>query len=88
MARPVLLDTCAAIWLMNGDPMSADSRASVTVARSGNLGVYLSPMSAWGIATLAAFPHRWPLVNAQREKSDKADRDSLRRAASAVHGPA
>jgi PIN domain nuclease of toxin-antitoxin system len=54
MPQPVLLDTCAAIWLMNGDPMSADSRASVTAARSGNLGVYVSPMTAWEIATLAA----------------------------------
>ena len=52
-ARPVLLDTCAAIWLMNGDPMSAASRASVTAAQASNLGVYVSPMTAWEIATLA-----------------------------------
>jgi hypothetical protein len=34
MAEPVLLDTCAAIWLMlmNEDPMSADSRASAQPA--------------------------------------------------------
>jgi len=54
MARAVLLDTCAAIWLMNGDPMSADSRASVTAAQAGNLGVYVSPMTAWEIATLVS----------------------------------
>lgn len=53
-ARPVLLDTCAAIWLMNGDPMSAASRASVTAAQAGNLGVYVSPMTAWEIATLVS----------------------------------
>jgi PIN domain nuclease of toxin-antitoxin system len=52
MTRPVLLDTCAAIWLMNGDPMSADSRASITAAQGANLGVYVSPMTAWEIATL------------------------------------
>jgi len=50
----VLLDTCAAIWLVNGDPMSADSRASITAAQHGNLGVYVSPMTAWEIATLVA----------------------------------
>jgi PIN domain nuclease of toxin-antitoxin system len=50
----VLLDTCAAIWLVNGDPMSADSRASITAAQRGNLGVYVSPITAWEIATLVA----------------------------------
>jgi PIN domain nuclease of toxin-antitoxin system len=53
MFRPVLLDTCAAIWLMNGDPMSADARAAIAAAQAGNLGVYVSPMTAWEIATLA-----------------------------------
>jgi PIN domain nuclease of toxin-antitoxin system len=50
----VLLDTCAAIWLMNGDPISVTSRASIAAAQTGNLGVYVSPMTAWEIATLSA----------------------------------
>ena len=54
MARAVLLDTCAAIRLMNGDQMSAQSRASVTVAQTANLGVYVSPMTAREIATLVS----------------------------------
>jgi PIN domain nuclease of toxin-antitoxin system len=54
LVRPVLLDTCAAIWLMNGDPITAASRASITAAQTGNLGVYVSPMTAWEIATLVA----------------------------------
>ena len=54
MAQPMLLDTCAAIWLVNGDPMSSDSRASITAAQSENLGVYVSPMTAWEVATLVA----------------------------------
>jgi PIN domain nuclease of toxin-antitoxin system len=54
MARPVLLDTCAALWLMNGDRMSAESLAAIRAARTGNDGVYISPISAWEIATLAA----------------------------------
>jgi PIN domain nuclease of toxin-antitoxin system len=52
--QPVLLDTWAAIWLVNGDPMSADSRASITAAQTENLGVYVSPMTAWEVATLVA----------------------------------
>jgi PIN domain nuclease of toxin-antitoxin system len=54
MAQPVLLDTCAAILLMNGDPMSADSRASITAALTENAGIYVSPVTAWEIATLVA----------------------------------
>jgi PIN domain nuclease of toxin-antitoxin system len=54
MEQPILLDTCAAIWLMNGDPISAASRASIDSAQTGNLGVYVSPITAWEIATLAA----------------------------------
>jgi PIN domain nuclease of toxin-antitoxin system len=53
-AQPVLLDTCAAIWLVNGDPMTVDSRSSISAAQRGNLGVYVSPMTAWEIATLVA----------------------------------
>jgi|SRR5438105_13710698 len=54
MARPVLLDTCAAIWLVNGDPISAEGRAAIAAAQTENLGIYISPMTAWEIATLAA----------------------------------
>jgi PIN domain nuclease of toxin-antitoxin system len=49
---PVLLDTCAAIWLMNGDPITPASRAAIRSARAANLGVYLSPFTAWEIGTL------------------------------------
>jgi PIN domain nuclease of toxin-antitoxin system len=34
--------------------MSSDSRAAVAAAQAGNLGVYVSPMTAWEIATLVA----------------------------------
>jgi PIN domain nuclease of toxin-antitoxin system len=54
MARPVLLDTCAAIWLMNGDPMSAESRTAIAAAQTENIGIYVSPITAWEIATLVA----------------------------------
>src|SRR5208283_1386655 len=54
MSDPVLLDTCAALWLMAGDPMSATSRAAIRQARSANVGVYVSSFTAWEIGTLAA----------------------------------
>jgi PIN domain nuclease of toxin-antitoxin system len=50
----VLLDTCAAIWLANGDPMTEQSRASIAAAQASGAGVHVSPISAWEIATLVA----------------------------------
>ena len=49
----MLLDTCAAIWLMNGDRMSAASREAITAAQQAGQ-VHVSPITAWEIATLAA----------------------------------
>ena len=54
MPRPLLLDTCAAIWLMNGDPMTAESRRAIKEAVTANAGIYVSPISAWEIGTLNA----------------------------------
>ena len=51
--RAILLDTCAAIWLMNGDRMSPASREAITAAQQTNA-VFVSPITAWEIATLAA----------------------------------
>jgi PIN domain nuclease of toxin-antitoxin system len=52
MAESVLLDTCAALWLMEGDPMSDASLEAIRNARSANVGVYVSPFTAWEIGTL------------------------------------
>lgn len=54
MTGPVLLDTCAAIWLMSRAPLSPASRAAIRAAQTANLGVYLSPFTAWEIGTLVA----------------------------------
>ncbi len=39
---------------MSGDELSAASRAAIRAARAANLGVYVSPFTAWEIGTLAA----------------------------------
>jgi PIN domain nuclease of toxin-antitoxin system len=49
-----LLDTCATIWLVNGDPMTAQSRAAIGAAQVSGAGVCVSPISAWEIAALVA----------------------------------
>jgi PIN domain nuclease of toxin-antitoxin system len=52
MADSVLLDTCAALWLMDGEPISEASRTAIRSARAANSGVYVSPFTAWEIGTL------------------------------------
>jgi len=54
MSHPVLLDTCAAIWLMGGAEMSGASRAALRSTVGANTGVYVSPFTAWEIGTLVA----------------------------------
>jgi PIN domain nuclease of toxin-antitoxin system len=50
----VLLDTCAAIWLMGGEPISEESRKAIRSAGAAHVGVYVSPFTAWEIGTLIA----------------------------------
>jgi len=47
--NPVLLDTCAAIWLYEPRSPIAASRTAIRTAQAANLGVYLSPFTAWEI---------------------------------------
>jgi PIN domain nuclease of toxin-antitoxin system len=53
-ASAVLLDTCAAIWLMNGAPMTGESRGAIEAAQRSGAGVYVSPITAWEIGTLVS----------------------------------
>ena len=53
-ARSVLLDTCTAIWLVNGDLISPKSRAAISEAQARNAGVFVSPITAWEIGTLVS----------------------------------
>jgi hypothetical protein len=51
-ARAVLLDTCAVIWLANGDPLASGALAAIVTAGLAG-GVYVSPVSAWEIGLLS-----------------------------------
>ena len=57
MADSILLDTCAALWLMGGEPISQESRKAILSAGAAHVGVYVSPFSAWEIGTLIAKQH-------------------------------
>jgi PIN domain nuclease of toxin-antitoxin system len=51
-SRAVLLDTCAIIWLANGDPMSDAATAAIVHAGMAD-GVFISPVSAWEVGMLS-----------------------------------
>lgn len=48
----VLLDTCAVIWLANGDPMAPEALAAIERA-ARHQGVFVSPVSAWEVGMLS-----------------------------------
>src|SRR5579863_2131303 len=54
MNSPLLLDTCAAIWIANDDPISKDARSALAHAAEARESVFVSPISAWEIGLLAA----------------------------------
>jgi PIN domain nuclease of toxin-antitoxin system len=54
VTEPVLLDTCACLWLSHGDTMSEASRRAIREAQLSSAGVHLSPITAWEVAMLVA----------------------------------
>src|SRR6266496_4369469 len=50
--RAVLLDTCAVIWLANGDLLSPAAISTIVSAGLAD-GVFVSPISAWKIGLLS-----------------------------------
>ena len=49
-----LLDTCAAIWIMNGDPLRDPAATELPQALERNGRLVISPITAWETATLVA----------------------------------
>lgn len=67
MNRPILLDTCAALWIMDESKMSQPAMEAVDLASAQGENIYVSPITAWEIGMLAAkgrfkstyTPQRW-----------------------------
>ena len=49
-----LLDTCAVIWIANGNPLREPAASALREAYATGGGLAVSPMTAWEIAMLAA----------------------------------
>jgi PIN domain nuclease of toxin-antitoxin system len=66
MARPFLLDTCAALWIVSG-MLPQKSADALSEAYNVGLPTYISPITAWEVGILARkgrfrsplSPHRW-----------------------------
>ncbi|HYD46277.1 MAG TPA: type II toxin-antitoxin system VapC family toxin [Phenylobacterium sp.] len=51
--RPILLDTCAALWSVEGG-LSAGAVAAIVEADEAGVPVFVSPITAWEIGLLVA----------------------------------
>jgi PIN domain nuclease of toxin-antitoxin system len=64
--QPIVLDTCAAVWLAEGEELAGKAMDALSAAAEGSY-TYVSPITAWEIGLLAsrnrlqilASPQRW-----------------------------
>jgi PIN domain nuclease of toxin-antitoxin system len=54
MSDPLLLDTCAVIWIANDEPIGKDAHSAIAAALAADEPVYVSPITAWEFGLLAA----------------------------------
>ncbi len=52
--RPILLDTCAAIWISQADSLTDEAERALAEADTAPGGVLVSPITAWEIGILVA----------------------------------
>ena len=53
MERPLLLDTCAAMWLMANEDMTDEAVAAIDESGDADVPLYVSPITAWEIGNMA-----------------------------------
>ena len=53
-ARPILLDTCAVIWLQGGATFKPEGEAALQEAQTVGTQVLVSPITAWEIGLLVS----------------------------------
>ncbi len=54
MNTPLLLDTCAAIWIANDQPIASAASSAMQQSIQADELVYVSPISAWEIGMLVS----------------------------------
>jgi PIN domain nuclease of toxin-antitoxin system len=74
MRRPILLDTCALLWVANNEGLRGEAEAALQEMACAVDGILVSPISAWEIGQLASRgrlrlaidPSRWFQRNLDR----------------------
>ena len=64
--QPILLDTCAAIWIAEGDSLSQDAMHLLGEAHAARAMTYISPITAWEVGLLVARERLQLLITPQR----------------------
>ncbi len=64
--QPPLWDTCAAIWIYGKQPISPNAADVLTAAARDGVASYISPVTAWEVATLAAHGRLQLLIRPER----------------------
>jgi PIN domain nuclease of toxin-antitoxin system len=65
--QPLLLDTCAVIWINGDEPIKPEAVAAMNAAYAQSVTTFVSPITAWEIGLLASrerlrlliTPERW-----------------------------
>jgi PIN domain nuclease of toxin-antitoxin system len=52
--QPLLLDTCAVIWLSENEPIKPEATALLNAAHREGVETFVSPITAWEIGLLAS----------------------------------
>lgn len=64
--QPLLLDTCAVVWIAEGETIAPPAMQALDAAHAAGVVVYVSPMSAWELGMLVARGRLRLLITPQR----------------------
>jgi len=64
--QPLLLDTCAALWITQDEPVAPEAAGAMHAAHREGAPTYISPITAWEVGLLAARNRLNFLVTPQR----------------------
>jgi PIN domain nuclease of toxin-antitoxin system len=53
MSGPLLLDTCAAMWLVESEPISQVANAAMVQSYDNDVPLFVSPITAWEVGMMA-----------------------------------